>query len=154
MQNREFIKGFISEWILRLDCLLKLWWCWTGKSNFITSNLLWFVKSGRSLSRTLASGRRFLTLHIANSWCYRTKKRGIGIRVIQWWLASKYSIALLLWTEPVVGFLHCWLIYCCRCSRSLSKNNRINICWVGSKIALYLFESLCWKRESSLYFHG
>ena len=67
------------------------------------------------------------------------KKGGIGIRVIQWWLASKYSIGLLLWTEPVVGFLHCWLIYCYRCSRSLSKNNRINICWVGSKIALPIF---------------
>ena len=58
--KKEFIKGFIRDFLRLLkDCLLKMWWCWTGKSNFITSNLLWFVKSGRSLSRTelLASGR-------------------------------------------------------------------------------------------------
>ena len=110
LQKREFIKGFISEWIFSLDCLLKLWWCWTGKSNFITSNLLWFVKSGRSLSRTLASGRRFLTLHIANSWCYRTKKKKgdrnqghsmmIGIKVFNRFAALNWTgrgiLALLI----------------------------------------------------------
>ena len=122
--KKNSLKGSLVIFLRLLkDCLLKMWWCWTGKSNFITSNLLWFVKSGRSLSRTelLASGRE--GKKVPNfTYCefmmlLPNEKKGdrnqghsmmIGIKSIQ---------SSLLWAGRGIFALLAM-------SRSLSKNNR------------------------------